>query len=60
MIWFDLIQCFYQAMHEFSRMSRPYLTYNLPTALSGYYGFTTLSQSKEKTSNLLLSSLTVC
>jgi hypothetical protein len=40
-------------------MSRPYLTYHLPTASSGYCGFTALSQSKEKPYSLLLSSLAV-
>jgi hypothetical protein len=38
-------------MHGFSRMSHPYLTYRLPTALS---------QFKEKPYSLLLSSLAVC
>jgi hypothetical protein len=46
-------------MHGFSRVSRPYLTYYLPTASSGYYGFTALSQSKQKPYSLLLSSLAV-
>jgi hypothetical protein len=58
MIWFDLMLLWGYARIFPYEPSLP----NLPptTNSSGYYGFDTLSQSKEKPYSLLLSSLTIC